>query len=104
MAAATSESPRHAALRDAVREYDRVRGAPEAGDDAYLHLSDLLMALRPRLERARGGWLDLGSGTSPYRAYMTGARVDRADLPTSDEHYASEPDYLLSPGRPCPAP
>jgi SAM-dependent methyltransferase len=103
MAAATFQRSRDMD-RDTVCEYDRVRGTPRPGDDAYLHLSDLVAALRPRLERARGAWLDFGSGTSPYRAYMTGVELLRADLTTTDEDYASEPDYLLSPGDPCPAP
>src|SRR3954453_21155598 len=61
-------------------ECARNRFAPRRGDEVYLQLSDLLLALRPRLESARGDWLDFGSGVSPYLRYMTSAEVRRADI------------------------
>ena len=84
-------------------DYDRNRVLPRAGDEAYPHLSDLLLALEPRLAAARGAWLDFGSGTSPYRRYFGGDTMKRADLPTGDDP-VSHADYVLEPGRPCPAP
>ena len=84
-------------------EYDRRRQQPAPGDEDYVHLKDLADALRPRLGRARGVWLDYGSGTSPYSPYATEARFMRADIPTTDGAPARPPDYVLEPGRPCPA-
>jgi SAM-dependent methyltransferase len=84
-------------------EYERNRSDPRPGEPLYPHLSDLLQALRPRLKRARGVWLDLGSGTSPYRACMGDAELKSADIPASDDRVV-RPDYVLEPGQPCPAP
>ena len=85
------------------REYNRKRYDPRPGDEFYLHLVDLQRALRPRLEQARGKWLDYGAGRSPYGRFMAGAELKRADFPT-DEGFAADMHYILEPGRPCPAP
>jgi SAM-dependent methyltransferase len=84
-------------------EYNRDRYDPHPGDELYLHLVDLQRALRPRLEQARGKWLDFGAGRSPYGRLMPGAELQRADFPT-DEGFAADLQYVLEPGRPCPAP
>lgn len=78
----------------------RTRQDPRPGDLNYIHLSDLALALRPRLERARGAWLDFGAGTSPYAAYAPKAEMKRADFPGVGE----PPDFVLEPGESCPAP
>jgi SAM-dependent methyltransferase len=82
-------------------DYDRQRHSPRPGDPFYVHLKDLASALEPRLRRASGSWLDFGSGSSPYRAFAPGVELLRADLPDHPE--APAPDFLIEPGRPCPA-
>lgn len=84
-------------------EYNRERYDPRPGDELYLHLVDLKRALRPRLEQARGKWLDFGAGRSPYARFMTRTELQYADFPT-DEGFAAGLNYALEPGRPCPAP
>src|SRR5438128_1101661 len=82
-------------------KYDRLRRDPAPGTLAYPHLKDLVEALRPRLARARGLWLDFGSGTSPYRElFGPEAKLVRADIPLDG---APPPDYAIERGRPCPA-
>jgi hypothetical protein len=60
-------------------EYSRQRYDPRPGDKAYLHLVDLQRALRPRLARARGTWLDFGAASSPYRRFISGAELRLGD-------------------------
>ncbi|MFZ0043768.1 MAG: class I SAM-dependent methyltransferase [Solirubrobacteraceae bacterium] len=84
-------------------EDNRRRYDPRPGEDAYLHLVDLKRALRPRLEQARGEWLDFGAGRAPYARFMTQTRLRYADFPT-DEGFGVGLDYRLEPGQPCPAP
>jgi SAM-dependent methyltransferase len=86
-----------------TEEYDRVRREPVPGDFAYVHLKDLADSLRPRLARAEGVWLDYGSGTSPYSAYTKNVRVMLADIADEEGSQSQPPDYVLEPGRPCPA-
>jgi SAM-dependent methyltransferase len=95
--------PFESAFDDFDREDARQRFDPRPGDELYLILVDLKRALRPRLEQARGVWLDFGAGRSPYGRWMTGADLRTADFP-SDEGFAAGLDYVLEPGRPCPAP
>lgn len=95
--------PFEAAFDQFDHDYNRERFDPRPGDEFYLHLVDLKRALRPRLERARGRWLDFGAGRSPYGRWMTGTELNYADFP-SDEGFAAGLDYTLEPGRPCPAP
>jgi SAM-dependent methyltransferase len=92
-----------AGFNDFGEAYSRGRYAPQPGDEVYLHLSDLQLALRPRLERAAGVWLDFGAATSPYRGLMPRAELRRADIAPTEE-IAHRLDYVLQPGRPCPAP
>jgi SAM-dependent methyltransferase len=84
-------------------EYNRRRYDPRPGEELYLHLVDLQRGLRPRLEQARGRWLDFGAGRSPYGRFMTGAELEYADFPTN-EGFGAGLNYALEPGRPCPAP
>jgi len=62
-------------------QYLRERTAPRFGDPLYLHLSDLLIALRSALPPAGSRVLDFGAGGSPYRALFAGSTYHRADLP-----------------------
>lgn len=82
----------------------RSRREPVPGEFAYLHLKDLAEALRPRLERATGTWLDYGAGTSPYADWACGALILRADVAGEAEGLARAPDFELEPGGTCPAP
>jgi SAM-dependent methyltransferase len=82
-------------------KYDRVRQDPARGQVSYLHLRDLSAALRPRLAHVTGVWLDFGSGTSPYRRHMNGARLLSADMAADG---TAQPDFLIEPGQPCGAP
>jgi len=95
--------PYERAFNDLDHKYNRERFDPRPGDEFYLHLVDLKRALRPRLEQAHGSWLDFGAGRSPYGRWMSGTDLRYADFP-SDEGFAAELDYVLEPGRPCPAP
>ena len=65
-------------------EYRRQRCAPRRSDHLYLHLSDLLQALKAfaaRLDPSRV--LDYGAGGSPYRELFPGSCYRRADLQES---------------------
>jgi SAM-dependent methyltransferase len=90
-------------FNDFDHEYNRERFDPRRGDDFYLCLVDLKRALRPRLEQARGRWLDFGAGRAPYGRWMSGTELRYADFP-SDAGFGAGLDYKLEPGRPCPAP
>jgi Methyltransferase domain len=102
-ASETTPRPSQRAFNNFDHAYARQRFDPRPGDEFYLHLVDLKRALHPRLEEARGRWLDFGAGWSPYGRWMTGTELHYADFP-SDEGFAAELDYVLEPGRPCPAP
>jgi SAM-dependent methyltransferase len=80
-------------------DYDRCRSAPDPADAVYLHLSDLLMALKEALANERGTWLDYGSGTSPYASLLPTATVKKSDFARG-----TAVDYPLTPGLACPAP
>jgi SAM-dependent methyltransferase len=61
-------------------EFIRQRLSPAPGDEPYLHLSDLVYALKPSLSTLKGSILDLGCGGSPYRSLYTGDVYHRADV------------------------
>jgi SAM-dependent methyltransferase len=84
-------------------EYDRSRQCPEQSERIYVHLKDLVDALRPRLESAKGEWLDFGSATSPYRVFMPNAHLQSADVAIEETANLPQPDFVIEPGRPCPA-
>lgn len=88
-------------LQEGIHEqaYERQRVAPAYADELYLHLADLLRALKSVLPEAKGTWLDYGSGCSPYRHLLSGATLRLADIVPHASH-----DYVLVPGQPCPAP
>ena len=61
-------------------EYIRERLDPKPGDPYYLHLSDLLLAIREEIPAGAGRVLDYGCGGSPYRSLFTPGIYHRADL------------------------
>ena len=68
-----------AALEEAA--YLRQRLDPEPADPAYLHLSDLRMALASVASPNAIRILDFGCGGSPYRSLFPNAEYRRADFP-----------------------
>jgi len=60
--------------------YIRERLDPLPGDAAYLHLSDLLLAVRDLIPRDAMRVLDFGCGGSPYRSLFGDRTYHRADL------------------------
>jgi SAM-dependent methyltransferase len=73
-------------------QYILERLEPKFGDLAYLHLSDLLLALSPALKSAKGSLLDFGCGGSPYRSLFTGSIYHRADIPAGVDNIDFEID------------
>lgn len=61
-------------------EHLRQRIHPQPGDSLYLHLSDLLLALKRYGTEAELDILDFGAGISPYRSLFPNARYKRADF------------------------
>ena len=61
-------------------EYLRQRIDPRPGDGLYLHLSDLLLALKAHATDAKLDILDFGAGSSPYRSLFPNANYQRADF------------------------
>jgi SAM-dependent methyltransferase len=62
------------------KDYLRKRLEPRFGDEDYLHLSDLLMALKEFATDESIAILDYGSGGSPYRSLFPNALYKRADF------------------------
>jgi SAM-dependent methyltransferase len=60
--------------------YIRQRIEPEAGDDFYLHLSDLLLAVTEAIPPNVDRVLDYGCGGSPYRSLFRATTYHRADI------------------------
>jgi SAM-dependent methyltransferase len=58
----------------------RERISPRQGDFYYLHLSDLLLALKSHSTSEHVRVLDFGCGGSPYRSLFPNAEYFRADL------------------------
>lgn len=61
-------------------EYLRQRQNPKPGDTFYIHLSDILLALRPHALPSPLKILDYGCGGSPYRFLFPSSNYVRADL------------------------
>jgi SAM-dependent methyltransferase len=61
-------------------EYLRERLTPRPGDFLYLHLSDLLIALKALIPANVSKVLDYGCGGSPYRSLFGDCIYHRADL------------------------
>ena len=64
----------------ASADYIRQRLEPKPGDPLYLHLSDLLLAIKDLIPRGVGPVLDFGCGGSPYRPLFGPRTYHRADL------------------------
>jgi SAM-dependent methyltransferase len=79
-------------------DYIRQRLDPRPGDPLYLHLSDLLLAVRDLMPHGVGRVLDFGCGGSPYRSLFGPCTYHRADLAGSGAALDLEygPDSLLS--------
>lgn len=65
----------------ANQEYLRQRLEPRPGDLLYLHLSDLLLAVKAMVPVGAARVLDYGCGGSPYRPLFGNCSYHRADLP-----------------------
>jgi hypothetical protein len=61
--------------------YLQQRLHPGPGDDLYLHLSDLRLAMNRVADDKAMRVLDFGCGGSPYRSLFPAAEYLRADLP-----------------------
>ena len=76
-----------AELSDIVSDLHlRERIQPRPGDSLYLHLSDLLLALRAHATAEKIDILDFGAGSSPYRSLFPNANYQRADFAIGDGH------------------
>lgn len=75
------------------KNYISERMQANAGDLAYLHLSDLFLALEPVLSGSKGNLLDFGCGGSPYRDLFKGSIYHRADIGTDLENI----DFEIAP-------
>jgi SAM-dependent methyltransferase len=64
----------------ATDDYLRQRLNPQSGDQFYLHLSDLLIALKDLKPSSVEKVLDFGCGGSPYRPLFGDCIYHRADL------------------------
>src|SRR5687767_9468824 len=83
---------RDMAKANGMKEYLRMRLAPEVNDYYYLCLSDLLLGLnRERCDQSIKV-LDYGCGGSPYRSLFPNAIYKRADIEQVDDN---DLDYLL---------
>jgi SAM-dependent methyltransferase len=81
----------------ASEDYIRHRLQPAPGDAFYLHLSDLLLAVKELIPGNVERVLDFGSGGSPYRSLFGSCTYDRADLAGSaaDLDFEYGPDSVL---------
>jgi SAM-dependent methyltransferase len=79
----TEELPEHVQI---LREANQVRAriAPQQADYYYLHLADLLLALRAHGSPEKITVLDFGAGGSPYRSLFPNADYRTADFAGAD--------------------
>lgn len=68
----------HIGIQD--KEYLRMRLDPRRGDPEYLHLSDLITALKLYRTEEALTVLDYGSGGAPYRSLFPNATYKKADF------------------------
>ncbi len=77
-------------------EYNRERIHPRPGEEFYIHLSDLLLALNQLSIPAGLTVLDYGAGGSPYRPLFPESDYRRADvLATTECEYLIAPDGTI---------
>jgi SAM-dependent methyltransferase len=97
-------TPDPAALASAAlasADYLRQRTSPQPEDQFYLHLLDLLAALKTALPSDPQKTLDFGAGGSPYRSLFPTATYLRADLPDATSiDFPITPDGSLPPSIP----
>jgi SAM-dependent methyltransferase len=74
-------------------EHLRERITPMPGDNLYLHLSDLRLALEAHATGDKLDILDFGAGISPYRSLFPSANYLRADFAIEESNL---PDYVLN--------
>jgi len=75
-------------------DYNRERSNPKPYDRYYLHLSDLLTALKNNLPKKHGRVLDYGCGGSPYQFLFQASEYHRADyLPAPGLDYLIDARY-----------
>ena len=105
-----TEELHDAKLKQAIVEREiRARLFPKPGDPLYIHLSDLLLAMRKGATTEPVTLLDYGAGLSPYRTLFPNGRYRTADVantetfcdgligtPARNEFFAS-PDYVILP-------
>lgn len=72
-------------------EHLRQRISPRPGDSLYLHLSDLLLALKKLANDDPVEILDFGAGISPYRSLFSQTNYKRADFALG----STPPDFVL---------
>ena len=79
----------------AHKEYLRERLDPKPEDRFYLHLSDLLLAIRDLLPPNAAKVLDYGCGGSPYRPLFGECTYHRADMSGENLDFQFSPDATL---------
>jgi SAM-dependent methyltransferase len=90
--------PHLQALR--ANDYLRQRIAPDTSDYYYLHLSDLLLALRTHASDEALRVLDFGAGGSPYKSLFPAANYLTADLQGSGaDFYIDSDGHTNAPGQ-----
>jgi SAM-dependent methyltransferase len=76
----TSFMPIDNGMTESELEYVRQRINPVAGQEIYLHLADLLLALKKIATDDRLNILDFGANLSPYSALFPNSDYRRADI------------------------
>ena len=76
--------------------YLRERQEPRPGDVFYLHLRDVLDAIRAHATSKKIRVLDFGSGGSPYRFLFPNAEYLRADLEGEGLDFTISPEGRLA--------
>ena len=76
----TGLMPIHNRMTESELEYVGQRMNPTAGQEMYLHLADLLLAMKTIATDDRLNILDFGANLSPYRALFPNSDYRRADI------------------------
>jgi len=96
----STQPPSHASGLDA-RDYLEQRLTPRPGDPHYLHLKDLVGALRLLIPGNPGRVLDFGCGGAPYRSLFNTQDYVRADLrgtPGAEVEFSEDSRLPISAG------
>lgn len=90
------QNSKHIASTIGSDDYARSRLNPRPGNGYYLHLLDLVAALRQVIPSKPLRLLDFGCGSSPYRSLFPSAEYVRADyLPSEGIDYVIGEDQLI---------